>query len=144
MDTPLVNVDGSRNAEQRALMEKMEREGICPFCPGNFPNDILYENEWWMLSHNLWPRENARLQLLAVCKLHLVSLDELAATPAISAQLMDCFAWASSTFAVEGGILLLRFGDFASSGASIAHMHAHMIVPDDPSKYKISLKIRER
>jgi hypothetical protein len=144
MVSPLINPAGSRNEEQKAMMERMLAAGICPFCPGNFPNDIIWENEFWSLSHNLWPRENAEFDLLMVCKVsdpHIVTLAELVAKPEVCIQMWECAAWAEDHLKIGGGVMILRFGDFDLSGASIAHLHYHVFVPKSPG-FKFSIKIR--
>ncbi len=126
----LMHIRNARVPEQRAQMEDIKRRGICPFCRENFEADhkapILFENHHWLLTKNDYPYEGTRLHLLLVHKKHVEDLAGM--TQASLAALSPVLKWAKKRFRIRGGTFLMRFGDMRYNGATIAHLHAHIVV----------------
>lgn len=124
--------DHVREAEQRAVMEEIERLGICPLCPEHIrqygPRPVLYEGTHWFIGRNTWPYPSTRLHLLFTPKQHLERLSDL--TPAAWAELLELLQLVESACRLSAGAIGFRFGRPAETGASIWHFHAHLIVAD--------------
>ena len=127
---------GSRTPEQSATMEKIEKDGVCPFCvdfcsgqkPRYHTKPIIKETKWWVLTENFHPYEGSSYHFLLVCKHHTATLDELK-----TAEIGDAFKlfrWAEKEYKIPGGALLLRFGDPEHTGASVQHLHFQLITGD--------------
>jgi len=130
--TPLVNLSNARVEEQREVMEKIQRINKCPFCPKSLDKfhkrEKVMEGEFWILTKNRWPYDHTTVHLLAIYKSHAVKLRDI--TPEAGAELFRFFQWAESTYQIDAGAFAVRFGDIRLNGATVSHLHAHLIEPD--------------
>lgn len=128
-----VNLENARTPEQVEVMEQIRKDGVCPFCIEHFrkyhPKPILRETDWWVVTENMSPYEGARVHYIFVYKpVHITRPNELSAEA-----LTDLFAlldWATEDNNVAGGTFLMRFGDTAYNGASVDHLHAHLVATE--------------
>lgn len=126
----------ARTDEYREQLEEIAAKGLCPFCPGNFdwhPNPILYEAGGWFITPIRLNYENARLHLLLIGLQHKEHFLDLTLEDLEDIQAL--VAWAAFEYDLEdkGGGFLMRFGATEYTGASVVHLHAHLIVPEiDP------------
>lgn len=140
-----VNLNSARFDDQRRTMEHIIEDGVCPFCPENLSRyhkqEILKEGASWLLTPNQWPYEHTSLHLLAIAKRHIESLSDLEADD--FAELLSLFQWAEQEYKIVSGGIAMRFGDVTRNGASVRHLHAHLIVPsvDKPAEHQIKFKI---
>ncbi len=140
-----VNLDNARLDEQRRVMQDIAANAECPFCPENLPTyhkePVLREGSQWTLTTNQWPYEFTRLHLLAISRYHAESLADL--HEGSFDDLQQLFTWAETTYGIAAGGLAMRFGDVRINGASVKHLHAHLIVPDPnkPADAKVRFKI---
>lgn len=140
-----VNLSNARTEQQRGVMEAIATDGDCPFCPEHLAkyhkNPIIRTGENWLLTANQWPYENTRVHMLAIAAYHVETLDGLK-TGAFE-ELGDHMRWATREYAVKAGGVAMRFGDTSLTGASVSHLHAHLIVPDPnkPPEAKVKFKI---
>ena len=129
-----INMNLVREESQRKVMEEILRQGHCPFCPENLnkyhKNPILKEGKFWLLTENQWPYEKVKHQLLAIHKNHIEHLSEM--TPEAGQELIKMFAEESKKRKMDGGFIAMRFGssEHGNYGASVLHLHAHLIQPD--------------
>jgi diadenosine tetraphosphate (Ap4A) HIT family hydrolase len=143
-----INLDQARSDAQRKVMEKIQVDGVCPFCMEHLKEyhkePTLKETEHWILTKNQWPYENVKTQLLAIHKTHIEHLSELEKGSA--EELFDLFKWGAKEFNMPGGAVAIRFGsnpEHGNYGSSVLHLHAHLIEPDlqNPAGEKIKFKI---
>ena len=126
-----VNLAHARTEEQMAVMEQIVHDGVCPFCQEHFlkyhPKPILKKGAHWLVTENAFPYNGARVHLLFVYLQHIVL------PPAESDHLSELFeliTWARKEYGIRGGTLLLLFGETRYNGASVDHLHAHLVVGD--------------
>ncbi|MDB5188178.1 MAG: Histidine triad domain protein [Candidatus Kaiserbacteria bacterium] len=140
-----VNLDNARLDEQRAVMNIIVEDGVCPFCPEYLARyhkkPILREGEFWILTDNQWPYEHTKNHLLAITKNHVEAIDEL--SPEAYAELMEHFRWAIKERNITGGGIAMRFGEPEKSGGTVRHLHAQLIEPDieSPDYEPVRVKI---
>ncbi len=140
-----VNLDNARNDEQLQVMETIIKDDVCPFCTEHLEDyhkePTLRQGEHWMLTPNQWPYDNTRVHLLAIATYHAESLGDL--KKGSMDELLEHLQWAEFTYSVAAGGLAMRFGDVKINGASVNHLHAHFIVPEDdlPPETKVRFKI---
>jgi diadenosine tetraphosphate (Ap4A) HIT family hydrolase len=81
------------------------------------------------------------VHLLAIARLHVESIEDL--PEGAGEELFDHVRWAIKEFKIDFGGLAMRFGDVRHNGASVNHLHAHIIVPakDKPADAKVKFKI---
>lgn len=140
-----VNMDNARHDDQRQVMQDIQDAGVCPFDEEHLIKyhtpPILRQGKHWTLTPNQWPYEHTRVHLLAIARQHVESVDEL--PDGAGEELFEHMRWAIKEYNIDFGGLAMRFGDVKHSGASVNHLHAHIIVPDKdkPADAKVKFKI---
>jgi len=136
MEKHICKEHGNRTSEQGAVMERIEKDGVCPFCvdfcrgqkPRYHTKPIIKETRWWVLTENFHPYEGSVHHLLFVCKRHAERLVDLKICEIWDA--FRLFQWTEKEYQLEGGTLLLRFGDPERTGASVQHLHFQLVAGD--------------
>lgn len=127
-----VVMDNARVEKQRELMEAARAKGVCPFCPDG-ETEIELEpairtGDWWTVRNNRFPLKSTSLHLIFISKTHAEKLADL--DPDARYELMELMLWAEREYELASGALAMRFGDPSGNGATIRHLHAHLIVAD--------------
>ena len=144
----LYDLNNARTPEIRTVMEKLQAEDVCNFCPGNehlgAMRPVLREGPRWTVRHNAVPLDNTRLHLLLVAKRHTLRLADL--EPDDMLELLDHLKWIEQNFQLEGGGFVMRFGEMKVSTASVQHQHAQLIcaaISDqkDPNYEKVFFRV---
>ena len=132
-----VNLANARNGEQKGVMKEIAKEGHCPFCTENLAkyhkNHIEREGAHWLITKNQWPYDYTEVHLLAILTYHAEDVSGL--KPGALDELQSHLEWAVKSYGIAAGGLAMRFGGIDSNGASVRHLHAHIIKPD-PSRKK--------
>ncbi len=143
-----VDLSKARVAEQLEVMQAIEESGECPFCPENLERlskvEVLRKGALWILGRNHWPYKNTTDHLLAIATYHAESIADL--RPGAFDELQDHAVWAERELEIKSGGLCMRFGDITQNGATVNHVHAHIIVPrphtaDEEVDKKVRFKI---
>lgn len=144
--TDFVNLENARFDDQKDVMQSIIEDGVCPFCQESLKkyhkSEILKSGEHWLLTYNQWPYANTKLHLLAIAKYHATDLSGM--KPGSAEELFDMLRWAEDFYKISFGGICMRFGDIKQNGATIDHLHAHLIVPvenlskDKKVRFKIS------
>src|SRR3989344_8217092 len=99
-----IHMSSIRRADQKKVMEEIEKEGHCPFCIENLKryhkNPILKEGKYWLLTDNQWPYEKIKHQILAIYKTHIEHIHEM--NPEAGAELIKLFQEESKKRSVPG------------------------------------------
>ena len=133
-DSRQIFVDPSkvRKADQLAEYERILKDNICPFCLDHreeyTQGTRLYDGDHWWLFQNNWPYKNTRRHIMAGSREHnvyLEDLDQLAGNELFvvlqKLELEDGYSLAA---------LEARFGFVMWTGASVAHFHMHLLIPE--------------
>lgn len=125
-----VNLDNARVDEQRKVMEKIKAEGFCPFCKEHISKselepEIKTNFNLWSVRKNRWPYENTKIHLLVIHNDHLEKAGQIPKESWV--ELGEIVKWAEREFTLESGALGMRFGDPKKNGASVDHLHAHIL-----------------
>jgi diadenosine tetraphosphate (Ap4A) HIT family hydrolase len=140
-----VNLNNARYDEQRQVMQNIEKNQECPFCPENLSKyhkkEIVKRGKFWVLTYNQWPYKYTDIHLLAIATYHAEKLSEL--KEGAFDELQELMVWAERKYNIVTGGFAMRFGDVSSNGATVDHLHAHLIVPskDKPKDEKVRFKI---
>lgn len=132
--TPTVNTsNGKRNPGYFKVLQKIEEEGICPFCEENFlihhPKKILFKTKYWIVTTNGWPYKATKNHFLMVYRpKHISHIEEM--PKAAFQDKLDIIKKLTKDEGVQGGTLMMRFGASHHTGASVEHLHFHLIQPD--------------
>lgn len=127
-----VNLDNARFPEQRAIMERFDAQGLCPFCPPQIEEveaePVIRQGSHWHIRKNRWPYRGTRLHFLMIANQHIENLTEI--LPEAWQELLELIQWIESNYRVKGGGLGLRFGDVSLNGGTVKHLHLHFIAAD--------------
>lgn len=127
----------AKSKAYQKILKKIQAEGQCPFCPQNFkyhPKPILKKDNNWFITHNTWPYKNTQHHFIIISKSHKEKFNELNLKDFQSVQKLT--NWAIKKYSLKGAALTLRFGDTNHTGATVYHLHFHLITP------KINLKTK--
>lgn len=131
MPKKVVDPTYAKSEEYRQILESISQgRNNCPFCPKHFKyhkQPILKVAGDWLITRNSWPYKNAAEHFLLISKIHKETLTEL--SQADLQAVLELAKWAETEFKLPGGGLTLRFGDTVHTGATVCHLHFHLIVP---------------
>lgn len=116
----------------RKVIEQIQSDAVCPFCPNQLTkyhkNPIIKEGALWTLTTNMYPYKNAKYHFLLILKSHKTDTKELSKEE--WSELHEHINWLTETNNIPGGSFMMRCGDTSMTGASVTHLHAHLITPD--------------
>lgn len=126
----VVNPRFAKTGEYRGVIDTIATIGQCPFCPENFryhKKPILKKLNGWFITENSWPYKNSQKHLLIISLKHKENLAELNTKDIDS--ILRLGKWAVKKYEIRGGALTMRFGESDFTGATVSHIHAHLIYP---------------
>lgn len=137
MRKKLVNIKNARKGEYKKVIKEINKTGKCPFCKENFKyhkKPIYKRRDDWFLTSNSWPYKNTSCHLIILGNKHKENFSELTKKDLESvAYLVN---WAVKKWKIKGGGIATRFGDTDYTGASVSHIHFHIISPKIDKKTK--------
>lgn len=132
-----VNIKNARAGEYKKVIEEIATTGKCPFCKENFKyhkKPVYKRKNDWFLTNNSWPYENAENHLIVLGDAHKEDFSELTKKDLESVAFLT--NWAIKKWDIKGGAITMRFGDTNYTGASVNHIHFHIISPKIDKKTK--------
>lgn len=139
--THLVDAHYTRGDQQyEAMMAKVAQDGYkCPFCTmAVHPKPIIRhsKNKTWFVTERHEVPASVASYLLIIPRRHLVN--HRAMTAADDAAVRELVTWAEATYGLRGFGLAIRSGNSKLTGATVRHLHYHLVTP------KINPKDRKR
>ncbi len=136
--------DNYRTDEQLAEMRRLEAAGICLFCPATLREHgrqrVTFETSHWMVTPNAFPYQGTRLHLLVIPHQHVNDMADL--DDAALADFWTALRQVRATFGLDHYGLGVRNGDCRFTGATIAHVHAHVLVGDPAPEPEVPVRMR--
>jgi len=141
-----------RTEEQRKLYERIQGDRVCSFCedfcrgksPVYHPNPILMENAHWAFTESFPKYAGAEKHFLIVSKF-LDADGKHALFPVFSGEVWSALGeiveWVVAEYRLPAGGFFFRFGDTDFTGASISHLHAHLIFGGEKSGEALRVKL---
>lgn len=127
----VVNKKYAKNkGDYKKVIATIESKGKCPFCPKNFTyhkKPTLKRSANWFITENSWPYKNTSIHLIILSKQHKEYFGELTLND--FRHVKSLANWAIKKFRIKGGALTIRFGDTDYTGATVCHIHFHLISP---------------
>lgn len=138
-----VELKHSRTEAQEKVMAEILTERVCPFCPEHllrFHEDpIVLDGAHWIITPNHTPYENTSVHLLAIPKRHVLLFGELRREELEELQKL------TETMRTEKGLpglsLLMRYGKLSFTGASVNHLHCHLVAGTGNPEKKVRARI---
>ena len=119
-----------RTAEQRAEMARLDAAGICLFCPEYLASQprqqILLTTRHWTVTPNAFPYAGTQLHLLLIPDQHAGDLLQL--SDEVRADFWEALGAVAEANDLRYYGLGVRNGDCRLTGATIEHVHAHVLV----------------
>lgn len=128
-----VNVRNARPGHTyEGVIKAIQEHKVCPFCPKHLAtyhkNPIEINKKHWLATRNMYPYTAARHHFLLIHKKHIENVTEI--TKAAWTELQELMRLLTKKNKITGGTVMLRFGDTHFTGASVTHLHAHVIQSD--------------
>lgn len=129
MQVDTENAAIAKRADYTAVLNKIIADGLCPFCEKNLsayhPRPILHRSKYWLVTENAWPYEGTKHHFLFIAIPHLEALEDV---PTLMwADLQKTYGKLIKKYGVKGATFMIRSGDTAYTGASVTHLHGHLI-----------------
>ncbi len=137
MRKKLVNIKNARQGEYKKIIEQIAKTGKCPFCKENFKyhkKPIYKRKNGWFLTNNSWPYKNTNCHLIILGDKHKENFSEITKKDFESVTYL--INWAIKKWKIKGGGITMRFGETNYTGASVNHIHFHIISPKIDKKTK--------
>lgn len=131
MKRKVVDKRYAKSEDYRKVLEDIEEKAKCPFCKENFKyhkKKILRREKRWFITESSWPYKNTKFHFLIISEKHKERFADLKQTD--FAAVSKLASWAIRKYKIRGGCVALRFGDTKYTGASVCHLHFHLIAPD--------------
>ena len=125
-----VHIENTSDDSYAKVLQKIQEEGICPFCEENFlkhhTKPIIFKGEHWILTENFKPYPGTTNHLLIVSRVHVHHFKEL---PDVA--LTEFFRIVVPELekrGIVGGGIFMRFGDTDFTFSSVGHLHGQLVV----------------
>jgi len=132
----LLNLKHARHPEQTKKMKELSRKGLCPFCPEQLEKyhntPIIKKGKFWTLTFNDYPYDGTEKHFLIISNRHLTHLKDISEEAA--KELIKINSDLTKKEKISGGTFFMRFGDTNLTGATISHLHAHLIIGEKNRK----------
>lgn len=130
MAKKVVNPTFAKTRDYGGVLKTIEQTAKCPFCKENFKyhkKPILKREKGWLVTENSWPYKNSKYHFILIPDKHKENFDKL--TISDFKTVSKLVSWLIKKYKIKGGGFLLRFGNSFHTGATVCHMHFHIIVP---------------
>jgi diadenosine tetraphosphate (Ap4A) HIT family hydrolase len=131
MDEKFVDPRYAKSGEYGKVISEIEKTGKCPFCEDEFKyhkNPILDEDSGWISTECSWPYPNAKWHFMILnLKEHKTKITQLTDHDLLI--IFRLIMRLISKFGIDGGAIAMRFGEPKFTGATVLHLHIHLIVP---------------
>lgn len=130
------NADTGVRSNYSDTLAEIIADGFCPFCEAHLTkhhkNPILLKGKYWLVTKNAWPYEGARFHFLFIARSHVENIESV--KPPMWQELQTLYKKLVRIHNLSGATLLLRSGETGLTGASVNHLHAHLVVGSKRTK----------
>jgi ATP adenylyltransferase len=135
--------ENARTEEQRAEMARLDAAGICLFCPEHLARQedqrIVLSTRHWTATPNRFPYSGTSFHMLLIPDQHARDLLEL--SDEVRADFWVALAALAEASELRYYGLGVRNGDCRFTGATVEHVHAHVLAgPDDQSAPPVRMR----
>lgn len=138
-----VILNAARTEEQKRKMAEIIKERICPFCPKYLKeyhdNPIEKIGKYWSITKNDYPYEGSKYHYLFIYNKHVEHIEKI--TEPAFVEILEHIKWLTKKYKLPAGGFVMRFGEPEYTGASVTHLHAHLIFGKKQAKNSKSLDV---
>ncbi len=136
MSKKYVNIDNSTRPagddKYKKIIEQISKDDVCPFCEEHLlkyhKNPIIKSGTFWTLTTNMYPYKNSKYHFLIIHKGHITTTKDISKDAWL--ELYETINWIENEYDISGGTFFMRCGDTSKTGASVTHLHSHLVTPD--------------
>lgn len=103
--------------------------GFCPFCEEHLfkhhLQPLAYKSQYWLVTKNSWPYKGSRFHFLFIARPHIETTEDISS--AMWADLQKLYKKLIKENKIKGATLFIRSGDTHITGATVNHLHAHVV-----------------
>ncbi len=126
----IVDPPNGGSPEYRKELEEILETGECPapFCKNEaeyHKHPILRLENYWKVTRNTFNSLGTEHRFLIVHREHITEISEVSAGAWIEFHLI--LSDLVREFSLDGATLVFRFGATERTGASVSHLHAHLV-----------------
>lgn len=129
MSKPKLRLDNTRTPEQLRRMKRLANGMGCFFCKDNYlevgASPAIHRAQHWYIKKNDFPYEGTLHHYLIVPKRHITKITEI--TPGAWSELSEMVKWLDKLLKIKGYSILARTGDMKYTGATLDHLHFHLV-----------------
>lgn len=119
-----------KRGDYAEILKEIMDSGFCPFCEEHLfkhhRRPLLLRSKYWLVTENAWPYKGSRFHFLLIARLHIEATEEM--SPLMWRDLQKTYHALVKKSKLAGATLMIRSGDTRITGASVNHLHAHLIV----------------
>ena len=142
-EADLYNLGAARSEAQRSYMADLAARGVCVLCPENVEREqrepIEHMGAHWYLKKNDYPYEGALHHYLIVSRVHVASFSQL--PDEAGAELWALRRLLQRELKPLALATVERSGDMRFNGASIAHLHVHVVALDSAPASTVRFRV---
>mgnify|MGYP001565224499 CR=1 FL=1 len=116
--------------------------GFCPFCEEHLfkhhRKPIIYKSKHWLVTENSWPYKGSKYHFLFITRRHIEKTENM--SHAVWTELQKLYKKLIKEHGIAGATLMIRSGDTRFTGASVNHLHAHLVIGSLRTKNTKSIK----
>lgn len=131
-----VNQNHARPGGYDKVIADIAKKNLCPFCPehlAEFHKLPIEERQFWLITDNQYPYKPSKYSKLFIHRVHIQHFSEV--SPEAWKELGEVIDEQTKVLNIVGGSFFMRFGETRFTGASVSHLHCHLLQsnPDDPA-----------
>lgn len=119
-----------KRSEYVKVLEEIVAGGFCPFCEEHLfkhhRRPVLYKSKYWFVTENSWPYKGSQFHFLFIARPHIEATEDMSSL--MWTDLQKLYRKLVKENSIKGATLMIRSGDTKTTGASVNHLHAHLIV----------------
>ena len=104
--------------------------GFCPFCEKHLfkhhQRPLVYKSKHWLVTENSWPYKGSKFHFIFITRSHVEKTENV--SHEVWIDLYKLYKKIIRRNNIKGATLMVRSGDTRFTGASVNHLHAHLIV----------------
>ncbi|NNM83874.1 HIT domain-containing protein [Candidatus Parcubacteria bacterium] len=112
-----------------STLNSITAAGFCPFCEEHLSKHhrrpLIHKSKHWLVTENTWPYEGSRFHFLFITRSHIEATEDM--PPAMWANLQKLYRKLVKANNIKGATLMIRSGETRFTGASVNHLHAHLV-----------------